>query len=89
MAARPPPFDDLIAEGALATPGRTRDPDHAGLAGSLANLAEEIGDARVPILDHADRTRQSASFAGHQAFGEGGVGHRSQSTGGSSATRRP
>ena len=87
--AGPPAFDDLVAQGALAAPRRPGDPDHPGLTGSLANLAEKVGDARIAILDHADRACQGARVTGHQTFGERSVGHRSQSTGGPSGARPP
>ena len=73
----------------LPLPGRPGDPDDPGLTGSLANLAEKLGDARISILDHADRPSQGARVTGHQTFGERSVGHRSQSTGGSSGARPP
>jgi hypothetical protein len=89
MAGCPPPFDHLVAQGALATPGRPGDADHPRETGTSADLSEEVGDARVAILDHADRACQGACVTGHEAFSKRSVGHRSQSTGGPIGTRTP
>ena len=89
VSAGPPALDHLVAEGALAAPRGPGHPDHASQAGSFANLTEEVGDAGIPVLDHADRPCQGARVARHQTFGELGFGHRWKSTGGPSSSRPP
>ena len=85
----PPALDHLVAEGALAASRGAGDADHPSAAGSLPHLPEKLGDARIAILDHADRARQGARLAGHQTFGERGCGHRSKSTGAPSSSCPP
>ena len=89
VSGRPPALDDLVAEGALAASRGTGHPDDTSQPGSLANLTEEVGDPGIPVLDHADRTRQGAGFPRHEALCELSFRHPRKSTGGPTSSRSP